>query len=69
MAPLNTGGTKMSIVILDNTYNVNQIEDLEFYVQMAFDSTGPALLKEYGEAACMKATFRVRIEVDIDADE
>lgn len=58
----------MMHVILDDKYTAEQIEDLEFYVQRAFDEAGPAMLKEHGKDACMKATFRVRIEVEFDAE-
>lgn len=58
----------MTHLILDDTFTTEQIEDLEFYIQRAFDEAGPAMLEEHGEDACMNATFRVRIEVAFNAE-
>jgi hypothetical protein len=59
----------MSIVIFDDTLDVDGIENIERILDKAFDGHMPSLVAEHGMDVMMKAGYRIRVEVILDGTE
>lgn len=59
----------MSIVILDDTFALDELESIQSILEAAWDRESPSLVKSYGVPALLEAKYRIRLEVILNDSE